>query len=144
MIVRVKKLRDDAVTPTYSHEADAGMDLYLPRDYHEIMVWPHRVTELLHGIAIEIPTGYFGLIRPRSGLASNYGIVLATSGVVDAGYRGEIKTCFTTTNDEAIPLHPGERISQMVIIPIPHVELVEAQELSDTSRGIGGHGSTGV
>lgn len=141
MKIKVKKLKKGATIPTIAHPGDAGMDLYT---IDPILIKPGERTFVEHGIAVEIPEGHFGLVRLRSGLSSKHGLVLATSGVIDAGYRGEIKTCMTLVGKEIVFIPPNTRVAQMVIIPIPQIEVEEAEELSESSRGENGHGSTGA
>jgi dUTP pyrophosphatase len=136
MNIHFKKLQPDAVSPSRAHPDDAGWDLTLARLAITNGVWYCST-----GIAVEIPLGYFGLLRPRSSLAKKR-YVMASSGVIDAGYRGEI----------VIPLREvghgdsyeiGDRICQLIILPLPDVAFVEQAELSETVRGTGGFGSTG-
>lgn len=146
--MRIKLLDKDAIVPTKAYNDDAGWDLYATEDK---VLEPGERYLFKHGFAIEIPYGYFGLIRPRSGLASKQGILLATSGVVDAGYRGEIMTCLYNSNTlnrsdhliKSVEIKKGDRIAQMVIIPVFMDTLEVVNELSDSHRGNGGHGSTG-
>ena len=94
---------------------------------------------------MEIPAGYEGQVRPRSGLALKEGItVLNTPGTIDSGYRGEVKTIMINQGDSSFQITKGMRISQLAIRPVPEVEFIEVNELSDTDRGEGGFGSTGV
>ncbi|MGY5871580.1 MAG: dUTP diphosphatase, partial [Candidatus Thorarchaeota archaeon] len=97
------------------------------------------------GIAVEIPIGYEGEVRPRSGLALKEGLtVLNTPGTIDSGYRGEVKTIMINHSDKPFQITKGMRISQLAIRPVPEVTFIEVDELSDTDRGEGGFGSTGV
>ena len=144
MKVRFKKLTDLATTPTYSKEGDAGMDITAIA----IKYSPERsYVEYSTGLAVEIPEGYVGLLFPRSSV-SNVDLQLCNSvGVVDSGYRGEIKfryrMPYNTSGANISRYKEGDRVGQLVIMPYPQVELVEVDELSDTERGKGGYGSTG-
>ena len=137
MVVKYKKLSDDAITPTKAHPEDAGMDLYCSRCGFEGINW------VCHSdIAFEIPEGHVGLIFPRSSI-SNTGMLLCNSvGVIDSIYRGEVSAKYMVVNNEHI-YREGERFAQMIIIPYPQVELLESDDLSVTKRGEGGYGSSG-
>jgi dUTP pyrophosphatase len=139
MKVKIKKLHPNAVKPKYAKENDAGMDLVATEIIKET---PSQITYGI-GLAMEIPDGMVGLIFPRSSIR-NMGLELSNSvGVVDAGYRGEIQATFNKNgvNDEFYKV--GDRIMQIVIVPHPVVQFVEVDELSESSRGKGGFGSTG-
>ena len=127
--------------PRRAHPSDAGIDLYacLPRP----IIIPSKERFIIPtGVRIEIPEGYFGLIKDRSGWAAKKGAhVLA--GVVDAGYRGEIKVVLCNCGEEPLEVKPGDRIAQIIIIPIPQVKLQRVSELSSSERGERGFGSTG-
>lgn len=140
--VKIKKLRPDAVIPTYAKDGDAGMDLTVT---HIISETDQKIN-YGYGLAFEIPRGYVGLLFPRSSIR-NYDLVLSNCvGVIDSGYRGEIQTTFKKTpysyGDHAKYL-VGDRGAQIVIIPYPRVKFIEASELSDSERNDGGFGSTG-
>lgn len=181
MKIKIKKLNDKAVIPTYAHATDAGLDLTatsIKRDF-ENDVFIYRT-----GLAIEIPEGYVGLLFPRSSNRNTEAYMTNHVGVIDAGYRGEIMVCYknrTVTNiadeisdiatdfydSKAIPdefaadnymveqiseinrnavkqpYNVGDRIAQLIIIPYPHIEFEEVDELSDSDRGANGYGSTG-
>ena len=140
--VRVKRLSPDAKIPTAAKVGDVAFDLYSMIDYE---LRPGERFAVPTGIAIEIPPGYEGQVRPRSGLALKEGVtVLNTPGTVDSGYRGEVKTIMVNHNEEAFKITKGMRISQLAIRPVPEVEFIEVDELSDTERGAGGFGSTGA
>ena len=142
--VKIKRLRDGARIPKQMTDGSAGMDLFSCES-----CWvrgDRNVTMVPTGIAVSIPYGYEGQIRPRSGLAAKYGIsVLNSPGTIDSDYRGEIKVLLTMKQRWGSPyeVKAGERIAQLVIAPIPLVEIVEVEELDDTIRGSGGFGSTG-
>lgn len=143
MKVLFKKLNENAKMPSYGSPYSAGADLYSCEG--NITVEPGQ-SRLIHtGIAMEIPTGYVGLIYARSGLATKKGLAPANKvGVVDADYRGEIMVCLHNHSREPQQLEAGERIAQMVIAPFLTAEYVETETLSDTVRGEGGFGSTGT
>lgn len=140
MKMKIKRLRKDAIIPTYAHSDDAGMDLYA---VESVELWRNEPQLIPTGISVEIPEGYFGLMRLRSGLSSKYGVVLASSGVVDSGYRGEWLVGTMLMGQEWLNIQKGERIAQVVILPYVQAEFEEVEELSETLRGVGGHGSTG-
>lgn len=138
--IRFKKLCPEAQMPTYAHIHDAGMDLYASK---AVTLWAYHKAIVLTGIAIEIPEGFFGLIRPRSGLAVKYGITSTSSGVIDSGYRGEIKVLLHNLGTQRYDISIGDRIAQLLILPVLHAVLEETNELSTSTRGEAGHGSTG-
>ena len=181
MKIKIKKLNDKAVIPTYAHATDAGLDLTATSIKHD---FEKDVFIYGTGLAVEIPEGYVGLVFPRSSNRNTEAYMTNHVGVIDAGYRGEIMICYknrTATNiadkisDIAIdfydskvipdefdddnymvetileinrnavkqPYDVGDRIAQLIIIPYPHIEFEEVDELSDTDRGANGHGSTG-
>lgn len=141
--VAVKKLRDNAVIPTYGSEYAAGADLYACID--EVTEFEPGETKLIPtGLAMEIPVGYAGLIYARSGVASKKGLAPANKvGVVDADYRGEIMVALHNHSTEKKSIEPKERIAQLVIAPYLTAVFYETDELNDTVRGEGGFGSTG-
>ena len=142
--IAVKKLREDAVLPTYGSEFAAGADLYALCD--EDIVFASNETKFVHtGLAMEIPEGYAGLVYARSGLASKRGLAPANKvGVVDSDYRGEIMVALHNHSSEEHKITRGERIAQLVVTPFLKVEFEEAEALSETVRGVGGFGSTGT
>lgn len=138
MKIKFKKLNPNAVMPKLGTSGAAGFDL---------TAISLEVTDMTlkydTGIAVEIPTGYVGLVFPRSSVCKT-GLSLANSvGVIDSDYRGSISFVFYKPMPCIVPYLPGDRIGQLVIMPIPEVEFVEAEELSETERGEGGYGSTG-
>lgn len=138
--IKFKKLYADAVVPTKAHQSDAGADLVATSKHwdDEKQCWIYGT-----GIATEIPEGYVGLLFPRSSIRK-YGLSLANSiGVIDSGYRGEIMCSFKPTGT-CPTYNVGDKVAQMIIMPYPIVNYVEVTELSDSERGEGGHGSTGV
>ena len=142
MKVKVKKLTDSAIIPTFGSVSSAGGDLYNAGDSVEIK--PAQTVLIGTGLAVEIPEGYVGLVYARSGLASKCGLAPANKvGVIDSDYRGEIKVALFNHSNEVRTVAKGERIAQMVIAPYLRVEYEEVDELSTTQRGEGGFGSTG-
>lgn len=143
--MNVKKLNNDSVVPSKGSEYAAGLDLYayIPRGAIDI---PAGATvKIGTGIATEIPTGCFGGVFARSGLATKRGLRPSNCvGVVDSDYRGEIIVAIHNDSDKCETIHNGDRIAQLVIMPYINVSLQEVEELSDTKRGAGGFGSTGV
>jgi dUTP diphosphatase len=145
MKMKIKKLYYDAIIPSYAHETDAGMDLHAHvLDHDSCWLEPGERQLVSTGVAVEIPEGYVGLIRPRSGLATKKGVGQLSSGVVDSGYRGELFVGLVNHSDIAVFIDQGDRIAQMLIIPVAQVELEEVSELSESDRGEKGHGSTGA
>lgn len=146
MKVRFKKLNPAAVTPTYAKAGDAGLDL-TAISIKETPLYVQYNT----GIAIEIPEHHVGLLFPRSSVTDLPLMMKNCVGVIDSGYRGEIKARFQVldySNDELFEDIPtqynvGDRVAQLIIVPIPPIELEETEELSDSHRGVGGYGSTG-
>lgn len=162
MQIGFKKVHPDAVLPKYAHEGDAGMDVYAVED---VKLRPFEPTLVKTGLVADIPTGYEIQVRPRSGLALKQGVTVWNSpGTVDCGYRNEIGVILLWSPfsppfdvldkaefDPAIcikeswmVLHKGDRIAQFVVAPVTRCEPVEVTEVSDTERGTGGFGSTGV
>lgn len=140
--VRVKRLSPDARMPQAARVGDAAYDLYSSVEY---TLQPGERYAVSTGIAIEIPEGFEGQVRPRSGLAMKEGVtVLNTPGTIDSGYRGEVKTIMVNLGDSPFRITKGMRISQLAIRPVPEVEFIEVDEISDTQRGEGGFGSTGT
>ncbi len=142
--VRIKKLNAGATTPTYGSEFAAGADLYACLD--ESLTIEPGATEFVHtGIAIELPQGLVGLVHARSGLASKRGLAPANKvGVIDCDYRGEIMVALHNHGKAAQTIDNGERIAQLLIMPYVTAEFEAVDELSDTVRGVGGFGSTGM
>ena len=155
MKIKIKRLSENAVLPVKAHATDAGFDLTATScniDENGAMVYGT-------GIAVEIPDGYVGLVFHRSSIAKKDIVLSNREGVIDSGYRGEVMAKFKPTNyfnyyedcgriverphDGSI-YGIGERIAQLIIMPIPEIEFEEAEELSDSERGIGGYGSSGL
>lgn len=142
--MKVKKLNENAIIPTYGSEFSAGADLYALTE-KDIIVNPGETVLVHTGIAMEIPVGYAGFIYARSGLATKKGFAPANKvGVIDADYRGEIMVSLHNHSDIPAVVENGERIAQLVIAPFLKAEFELAEELSDTARGCGGFGSTGT
>lgn len=143
MEIRIKKLSEKAVVPTYGSESAAGADLYACLE-EAVTIEPGATLMVPTGIAAEIPEGYAGLVYARSGLASKKGLAPANKvGVVDPDYRGEFFVALHNHSSKAALVEPGERIAQLVITPFLKAEYTVVEELSDTVRGAGGFGSTG-
>jgi dUTP pyrophosphatase len=139
-LVRVKRLRASAKLPFRASEHASGFDLYACVE--EPVVLGQRPKLVGTGLALEVPPGLDAQIRPRSGLARQG--VLSTFGTLDADYRGELMIAlYTTAPDVTYVVHDGDRIAQIVVTRLADVAFAEAEELSDTARGAGGHGSTG-
>ena len=139
----IQRLRDDAVVPAQAYGGDAGLDL-AACDRVEIGAGERALVGT--GLAVAIPDGYAGFVQPRSGLAAEHGItVLNTPGLIDSGYRGEVRVILHNS-DSSTPfvVEPGMRIAQLVVVELPRVELVEVDELPESERGAGGLGSTGT
>lgn len=143
MILKVKRLRDDARLPTRSHADDAGLDLYDPTPVADggLYLRPGETATVPLGIALELPADHFGLLRERSGHALQGIHVLG--GVIDSGYRGEVVLVLHHAGNQPIYFPPGGRLAQLLILPVPYVTLVETDDLSPASRGTAGFGSTG-
>ena len=139
--VAVRRLHEDAVLPSQAYEGDAGLDLAA---CERATLAPGARAAVGTGIAVEIPEGYAGFVQPRSGLAARHGIgVVNSPGLIDSGYRGEIRVVLLNTDrDEAFTVEPGMRIAQLVIAPVAAVRLVEVEELATSERGGRGFGSS--
>jgi dUTP pyrophosphatase len=141
ILVKVKKLHPNAVIPSYSKFGDAGMDLTITREIENTSF----SVSYGFGIAMEIPTGYVGLVFPRSSVRNQDLLLSNCVGVIDSGYRGEIQATFKKTNGlDSLKYKVGERGAQIMILPYPKIYMTEVPELSETERGAGGFGSTGV
>jgi dUTP pyrophosphatase len=139
--LEVQRLREDAVLPTQAYDGDAGFDL-AACERHELPPGARAVVPT--GLAVAVPRGYAAFVQPRSGLAANHGITIVnTPGLVDSGYRGEVNVVLLNTDsDETFVVEPGMRIAQLVVVPVPGVEPVEAAELPPSERGERGFGSS--
>ncbi|WP_024789302.1 dUTP diphosphatase [Lebetimonas sp. JH292] len=141
MVLKVKKLSNEAIIPEYKSEEAAGFDLHSVED---IIIKPGERRLIKTALAFEIERGYEIQIRPRSGLAFKHGItVLNTPGTIDSDYRGEIKVLLINLGNEDFEIKKGERIAQAVVAPVIQARFIEVGELSETKRGSGGFGSTG-
>ena len=141
--VKIKKLGNKAIIPTYGSVYSAGADLYSASE--DTVILPNQSRLISTQIAIEIPQGYVGLIYARSGLATKKGLAPANKvGVIDSDYRGELLVCLHNHSNEPQTVLSGERIAQLVITPYLTCDFAESNELSDTARGQGGFGSTGT
>lgn len=139
--MKIKLLHPNAIVPTFANPGDAGADLYALENE---IIHSRRQKLVSTGIALEIPEGYVGLIRPRSGLATKRGLGMNNSGVIDSGYRGEIKVCLINHSDETQYINQGDRIAQIIfVVSMYGFDFEVVNELSDSERGISGHGSTG-
>lgn len=145
MKVRFKKLSPQAIVPTYAHNGDACFDIYALGDMEKpVDIRPDGAAVIPTGISFEVPMGYVMLVFSRSGHGFKHGVRLGNAvGVIDAGYRGELKVSLHNDGRARFKVAHGDRIAQAMIIPRPAIELEEAGELSDSSRGTGGLGSTG-
>ena len=143
MKVKVKKLDERAILPTYGSVGAAGADLYALTD-GDVTIDAGETRLIGTGLALEIPEGYVGLVYARSGLATKRGLAPANKvGVIDSDYRGELKVALYNQSGEAQTVKAGERIAQLVIAPYLTADFEEAADLADSKRGAGGFGSTG-
>jgi dUTP pyrophosphatase len=140
--LQVQRLDPRAMLPKRAHEGDAGLDLHA---LEPCSLGPGERLLVRTGVAVQIPDGYAGLVMPRSGLASRSGIALVNApGLIDAGYRGELRVLLLNTDRTTrCELAAGDRIAQLVLTPVATPAVVEVAELSDSTRGSGGFGSTG-
>lgn len=139
----VKRLRDEAIVPVRAYDGDAGLDLAA---CDRVLIEPGARAVVGTGLAVAIPEGHAGLVLPRSGLAARHGLsVVNAPGLIDAGYRGELKVILLNTDlEEAFAVEPGMRIAQLVIVQLPVLEVLEVAELPSSDRGAEGLGSSGV
>lgn len=137
----IRRLRPDAVLPQRAYGGDAGLDLAA---CERVELGPGERATIGTGLAVAIPEGYAGFVQPRSGIAMRNGITIVNSpGLVDSGYRGELQVVLLNTDArEPFVVEPGMRIAQLVVVPIPEVELVELDELPESERGVRGFGSS--
>lgn len=128
--------------PEHAHSGDAGVDLHCRE---AVDLGPGESLTVPTGVAIAIPDGFVGLVAPRSGLASRHGLSIVNApGIVDSGYRGEIKVILINHGDDAVRLERGDRIAQLVVVPVLEQEMVEVDALPESARGERGLGSTGT
>ena len=138
--VPIRRLRPDARIPDQAYNGDAGVDLSA---CEHVVVRPGERAVVRTGLAVEIPSGYAGFVQPRSGLAERHGIGIVNSpGLIDSGYRGEIRVILLNTGGDAFSVEPGMRVAQLVVAPVATVRLVEVDELTSSERGTRGFGST--
>ncbi len=139
----IQRLREDAIVPTRAYSGDAGLDLAA---CERVELGPGERATVGTGLAVAIPDGYAGFVQPRSGLAARHGITIVnTPGLVDSGYRGELRVILLNTDaSEAFVVEPGMRIAQLVVMAVPELDLVEVDELPVSERGVRGFGSSAV
>ena len=142
MTETVEVLLHGAGAPAYAHPGDAGADLVSTED---VTLQPGQRATVGTGVSIALPDGYVGLVVPRSGLAARHGITVVNSpGTVDAGYRGEIRvTLLNTDATEPYSISPGDRIAQLIVMPVTRARFIPVERLPGSQRGEGGFGSTG-
>jgi dUTP pyrophosphatase len=142
VILRVRKLDPGVPLPSRAHPGDAGLDLHSAED---VAIAPGERAVVGTGIALAVPDGHAGFIVPRSGLAARAGLSLVnTPGVVDAGYRGEVRLLIVNLDPrEKIEIRRGDRVAQLLVVPVAPTEVVEVDELPASERGPAGFGSTG-
>jgi dUTP pyrophosphatase len=141
--VSIKRLHPDARIPSMAYAGDAGLDL---SSVERLVLRPGRRSMVSTGLAVAIPAGHAGFVQPRSGLAANHGIAVVNSpGLIDAGYRGELRVVLLNTDPERdFTIEVGDRIAQLVILALPGIELVEVDELPGSERAERGFGSSAV
>lgn len=145
--VRFRILDDRAIVPRRQSEHAAGLDLAacLPADQPTLTLSPSQIAIVPTGLALAIPDGYEGQVRPRSGLATKRGITVPNApGTIDADYRGELKVALINLSNQPQTIEHADRIAQLVIAPVAMCEVVVVAELDETLRGVGGFGSTGI
>jgi dUTP pyrophosphatase len=137
----ITRLHEDAVVPERAYPGDAGLDLAA---CERVELGPGQRAVVGTGLAVAIPEGYAGFVQPRSGLAARHGLSVVNSpGLVDSGYRGELRVVLLNTDaSEPFVVEPGMRIAQLVVLPVPELELVEVDELPSSERGVRGFGSS--
>jgi dUTP pyrophosphatase len=137
----IRRLRDEAIVPERAYAGDAGLDLAACEGAE---LRPGERAVVGTGLAVAIPDGYAGFVQPRSGLAARHGIsVVNAPGLIDAGYRGEIRVVLLNTDrTETFVVQPGMRIAQLVVLPVPELDVIERDELPESERGVRGFGSS--
>jgi dUTP pyrophosphatase len=137
----IQRLHADAVVPQRAYTGDAGLDL---ASCERVELGPGERALVGTGLAVAIPEGYAGFVQPRSGLAARHGLTVVNSpGLVDSGYRGELRVVLLNTDrTEPFVIEPGMRIAQLVVLQVPELELVEVDELPSSERGVRGFGSS--
>ncbi len=142
--VKIKYLSDKATEPKYATDGSLGMDLAAALD-EPVVVKPGERVAVPTGLAIQIPDGWGAFVFPRSGLSLRSGITMCNCvGVIDTDYTGELKAAVINVSDKDFTINSGDRIAQLVFLPVEKARLVSAESLDDTERGIGGFGSTGI
>jgi dUTP pyrophosphatase len=140
-VLDVRRLDGALPTPSYAHPGDAGLDLYAA---DSTVLQPGQRALIPCGVAVALPAGHVGLVHPRSGLAVDHGVtVLNAPGTIDVGYRGEVKVLLINHGEGAVEVRHGDRIAQLLVVPVTLVDVREVEHLDDTTRGGGGFGSTG-
>ena len=139
----IVRLRDEATLPARAYAGDAGLDL---ATCERVELAPGERAVVPTGIAVAVPEGYAGFVQPRSGLAARHGITIVNApGLIDSGYRGEIRVVLLNTDrSETFVAEPGERIAQLVVLPVPGLEVAEVDELPGSARGARGFGSSRI
>ncbi|MEK7634352.1 MAG: dUTP diphosphatase [Patescibacteria group bacterium] len=140
MIIKIQKIDSEAIIPNYANKDDAGLDFYSVED---VALKPMERKAIRTGVKMEIPEGYVGLVWDKSGLAVNNGIK-TMAGVVDSGYRGEIKIVLINLSNQDFEIKKGQKIAQMLIQKIEHPQIETVSELNESQRGENGFGSTGM
>lgn len=140
MLIKFQKILDDAIIPHYAHLGDAGMDIFSAED---AVIKAGERKNIRTGVKMEMPNGFVGLVWDKSGLAMKNGIK-TMAGVIDSGYRGEIGIVLVNLSDQDFKIEKGQKIAQMLIQKVEWAEIEEVQELSETKRGDGCFGSTGL
>ena len=137
----VQRLRPDAVVPERAYSGDAGLDLTA---CEHVVLAPGERAVVATGVAVAVPEGYAGFVQPRSGLAARNGITIVNApGLIDSGYRGEVRVILLNSDrEQTFVIEPGMRVAQLVVLPVPEVELVEVDELPVSERGARGFGSS--
>jgi dUTP pyrophosphatase len=140
--LQIRRLDPGLPLPSYAHEGDAGLDLYAAVD---VTIPPGERVVIGTGVALAIPPGFVGLTTPRSGSAARGGLsIVNTPGVIDSGYRGEVKMILVNLDPrQEIVIARGERVAQLLVVPVAAADVVESDDLPDSTRGEGGLGSTG-
>lgn len=143
MIVRIQKLHERAVVPSYAKAGDAGLDLTaVSIEDFEVGLTP--MVRVRFGIAVEIPIGYMGFLIPRSSIYKKDTIQINSPGLIDSGYRGELMQILLGESEEEDMYQVGEKTAQLIILPYPKIQFEEVLKLSDSERGLGGFGSTNL
>ena len=140
--LQVTRLHEDASLPERAYDGDAGLDLAA---LEGTVLGPGERATVRTGLAVAVPEGYAAFVQPRSGLAARHGITIVnTPGLIDSGYRGEVRVVLLNTDaSESFTVEPGMRIAQLVVVPVPQVDVEEVEELPASERGARGHGSSG-